>query len=177
MSRSARRAVVVSLALAVSACAAEPAPGPVTYDLGARPVRAGEQALKVSPARNGDTEFTLIGLTSAIPTITGSHAEFNAKGKFTRIRLVVTGTGLSTVLFDARRQQLVLDGGAVADPDQQAMTIKRQPDKFDLGPTVRVEFDLYYDIAKDAKPVALRAFGGPTLIDVKNLTGTDIKLA
>jgi hypothetical protein len=152
------------------------APASATYELGPRQVRPGETALRLPAANNGDTVFTLIGLTTGIPTIVGSHAEWQAKGQYVRIRLVVTSTGRTSVLFDTRRQLLVDAKGTAVAPDDQAMLIKRQPDKFDLGANVRVEFDLYYDIPKDAKPVALRAFGGPTLTDMQNVTGTDIKL-
>jgi hypothetical protein len=167
------------LALLVSGCSGgepEPAPAKPVYDLPVREVRPDETALHLPPSMNGETEFSLIGLAAGLPSITGSHAEFTAKGQFVRIRLVVVGKGLSGILFDTRRQQLVTDGGAVIGVDNQAMTIKRQPDKFELGRGVRVEFDLYFDLPKEAKPVALRTFGGPTLTDMKNLTGTDIKL-
>ncbi|EME65186.1 hypothetical protein [Amycolatopsis decaplanina] len=151
-------------------------PAKPVYDLPAREVRPDETALHLPPALNGETEFSLIGLAAGLPSLTGSHAEFEAKGQFVRLRLVVTGKGLSGILFDTRRQQLITDSGSVIAVDNQAMTIKRQPDKFELGRGVRVEFDLYFDLPKEAKPVVLRAFGGPTLTDMKNLTGTDIRL-
>lgn len=160
----------------LAGCSAEQPPAKPVYDLPAREVRPDETALHLPPALNGETEFSLIGLAAGLPSLTGSHAEFEAKGQFVRLRLVVTGKGLSGILFDTRRQQLVTDAGAVIAVDNQAMTIKRQPDKFELGRGVRVEFDLYFDLPKEAKPVVLRAFGGPTLTDMKNLTGTDIKL-
>ncbi|MGW4834061.1 hypothetical protein [Amycolatopsis sp. SB7-3] len=174
-----RLTVAASLLVLLAGCSAEQEQPPAkpVYDLPAREVRPDETALHLPPARNGETEFSLIGLAAGLPSLTGSHAEFEAKGQFVRLRLVVTGRGLSGILFDTRRQQLITDSGAVIAVDNQAMTIKRQPDKFELGRGVRVEFDLYFDLPKEAKPVLLRAFGGPTLTDMKNLTGTDIKLA
>ncbi|MER6667600.1 hypothetical protein ABT256_23850 [Amycolatopsis japonica] len=171
--------LAASLLVLLAGCSAEQEQPPAkpVYDLPAREVRPDETALHLRPALNGETEFSLIGLAAGLPSLTGSHAEFEAKGQFVRLRLVVTGKGLSGILFDTRRQQLVTDSGAVIAVDNQAMTIKRQPDKFELGRGVRVEFDLYFDLPKEAKPVLLRAFGGPTLTDMKNLTGTDIKLA
>ncbi|RSN55377.1 hypothetical protein DMH01_34290 [Amycolatopsis sp. WAC 04182] len=171
-------AAAASVLALLTGCSAEQGQPPAkpVYDLPAREVRPDETALHLSPATNGETEFSLIGLAAGLPSLTGSHAEFEAKGQFVRLRLVVTGKGLSGILFDTRRQQLVTDSGAVIAVDNQAMTIKRQPDKFELGRGVRVEFDLYFDLPKEAKPVLLRAFGGPTLTDMKNLTGTDIKL-
>lgn len=171
--------VVLGLVLGLTAgcTAAEPsAPAPTTYELPPRPVRPDETALKVPPAKNGDTEFDLIGFAAGLPSITGSHTEMPAKGQYVRLRLVVTNTGTSSVLFDAMRQLLVDDKGATHPPDEQAMLIKRQPAQFDLGHSVRVEFDLYWDIPQGTKPVALRAFGGPTITDMKNVNGTDIKL-
>jgi hypothetical protein len=169
-------AIAVLTLLAGCQAATPSAPLPTTYELPPRQVRPDETALKVPPAKNGDTEFTLLGLAAGLPSITGSHTEFPAKGQFVRLRLVVTNTGTSSVLFDTKRQLLVDDKGAAHPPEGQAMLIKRQPGQFDLGHSVRVEFDLYWDIPKDVKPVALRAFGGPTITDMKNLTGTDIKL-
>ena len=169
---------VVSVLVAAGCSASEPStPAPTTYELPPRTVRPDETALKLPPAKNGDTEFTLIGLAAGLPSITGSHTEFPAKGQFVRLRLVVTNTGTSSVLFDTKRQLLVDDKGATHAPEEQAMIIKRQPAQFDLGHGVRVEFDLYWDIPKDVKPAALRAFGGPSITDMKNLTGTDIKLS
>jgi len=168
---------VVALMLLTGCEAAQPsASAPTTYELPPRQVRPDETALKVPPVKNGDTEFTLIGLAAGLPSITGSHTEFPAKGQFVRLRLVVTNTGTSSVLFDTKRQLLVDDQGTAHPPEEQAMLIKRQPGQFDLGHGVRVEFDLYWDVPKDRKPVTLRAFGGPTITDMKNLTGTDIKL-
>ncbi|MFD5244087.1 hypothetical protein ACFWIW_06075 [Amycolatopsis sp. NPDC058340] len=171
-------AVVASVLVLLAGCSAEQAKPPAkpVYDLPAREVRPDETALHLPPALNGETEFSLIGLAAGLPSLTGSHTEFEAKGQFVRFRLVVTGKGVSGILFDTRRQQLVTDSGAVIAVDNQAMTIKRQPDKFELGRGVRVEFDLYFDLPKEAKPVVLRAFGGPTLTDMKNLEGTDINL-
>jgi hypothetical protein len=168
---------VVALMLLAGCEAAQPStPAPTTYELPPRQVRPDETALKLPPAKNGDTEFTLIGLAAGLPSITGSHTEFPAKGQYVRLRLVITNTGTSSVLFDTKRQLLVDDQGAAHPPEEQAMLIKRQPGQFDLGHSVRVEFDLYWDIPKDRKPVTLRAFGGPTITDMKNLNGTDIKL-
>ncbi|MFC3456493.1 hypothetical protein [Amycolatopsis speibonae] len=178
--RDARRSLTAALTvLLLAGCSGgEPQPPPAkpAYDLPAREVRPDETALHLPTALNGETEFSLIGLAAGLPSLTGSHTEFDAKGQFVRIRLVVTGKGVSGILFDTRRQQLLTDSGAVIAVDNQAMTIKRQPDKFELGRGVRVEFDLYFDLPKEAKPLVLRAFGGPTLTDMKNVTGTDIKL-
>ena len=164
---------------ATTACSSDepaaPTPTP-TYNLEPRAVRPDEQALQLPATRDDDTSFLPIGLTTGTATLVGSHAEFAAKGQYVRVRLVVTNVGRSSVLFNARRQQLVLDDGRPRTPDPQAMLIKRQPGSFDLGAGVRVEFDLYYDVPKTAKATALLVYGGPTLTDMKDLEGTKIAL-
>lgn len=156
--------------------AEQQAPASTTYELGPRTVRPDEVALSGRPVVDGDTSFSLIGLSAHLKTLIGSHVEFEAKGEFFRIRLVVVNVGRSSVLFDTGRQLLVLADGGTRAPDRPTMMVKRQPDKFDLGAGVRVEFDLYYDVPENAEPAALRAFGGATLTDMKDAEGTDIPL-
>jgi hypothetical protein len=183
-----RRGVLVLVALALTITAGTitagcesahpqtaPAPSP-TYRLEPRPVRPGEIALDAHAVKDGDTVFIPIGLTTGVDMIIGSHAEFAPKGQFVCVRVVVTNTGRSSVLFNPKRQLLVLADGTQLKPDDQAMLIKRQPAEFDLGAAVRLEFDLYYDAPKGARVVALMGFGGPTLTDMKDATGTRIPL-
>lgn len=156
----------------------ESAASPVaTYPVPAQTVRPDEKPLKIPTTSDGDTAFTLLGLTAELPTIIGSHAEFHAKGQFVRIRLSVVNNGRSSAAFDARRHVLVDDHDVEHAVDEQAMTIKRQPEKLDLGANVRLEYDVYYDLPKDAKPLALRVYGGPTLTDLQDATSTEIPLA
>jgi hypothetical protein len=175
---------VVLAAAALAGCTApeaEPerpaAPATTTYEQPPRTVRPDEVALRGEPVRDGDTAFSLIGLSKDMERLVGSHIEFEAEnGQFIRIRLVVVNLGRSGVLFDTDRQLLVLTDGTTHAPHRPTMMVKRQPDEFDLGAGVRVEFDLYYDVSRDAEPKALRAFGGPTLTDMKDAEGTDIEL-
>ncbi|MPZ84343.1 MAG: hypothetical protein GEV28_29695 [Actinophytocola sp.] len=180
-----RAAGVMLAAAALTSCTAtgdtpeqdaseQRAPASTTYELAPRPVRPDEVALNGRAVVDGDTSFSLIGLSAHMKTLVGSHVEFEAKGEFARIRLVVVNVGRSGVLFDTGRQLLVLADGSTRAPDRPTMMVKRQPDKFDLGAAVRVEFDLYYDVPENAEPAALRAFGGATLTDMKDAEGTDI---
>jgi Domain of unknown function (DUF4352) len=174
------RAVGISLALgiALAGCADAPvaAPEPAVYPLAPRPVRPQEKPLVPAPTPEGDTVFELIGLTTGMPSVLGHHAEMPAKGQFVRVRLVVSNTGRNSIPFDANRQLLLTSTGTEHAPDSQAMLIKRQPSRIDIGSANRFEFDLYYDIPKDATPTALRAFGGPSLADFSDLTGVDIRI-
>lgn len=150
-----------------------PPPAPVSYPLATRPVRKGEVPLNPAPVTEGDTVFELIGMSTGMPSVIGSHAEWPAKGRFARIRLVISNTGRNSVPFDTARQLMRTTDGVDHTPDPQAMLIKRQPGEFDLGPTDRLEFDLYYDIPPDAVPQALHVFGGPSLADFSDATGVD----
>ncbi len=172
-------AVGLVLATLLAGCApAEPPPPPVaaTYPLAPRTVRKGEVPLDPAPITEGDTVFELIGLSTGMPSVIGSHAEWLARGRFARIRLVISNTGRNSVPFDASRQLLRTTDGSEHAPDPQAMLIKRQPGRFDLGPTDRLEFDLYYDIPPDAVPSGLHAFGGPSLSDFADTTGTQVPI-
>lgn len=174
------RAALIAAVLLLSACTAQPLPpaqtAPNTYPVPAETARPDERVLHLPTTNDGDTTFTAIGLSTGIPTLIGSHAEFAARGQFVRIRLVVTNAGRSSALFDARRQLLVDADDEEYAPDDPAMTVKRQPAQTDLGAGVRLEFDLYYDIPKEAKPLKLKVFGGPTLTDMKDTTGADLPL-
>ncbi len=171
-------ATVALLGAVLGGCTATPEPPPPApvYELPPRPVRPGEVALRPVPTTEGDTVFELIGLTTGLKSVVGSHAEWPAKGQFVRVRLVVANNGRNTVLFDTSRQQLLASDGVDHVPDSQAMLIKRQPGKIDVGAGDRLEFDLYYDVPVTASPNALRVFGGPTLADFNDATGVDIPL-
>ncbi len=169
----------LALGIVLAGCAAAPPPpppAPASYPLAPRPVRKGEVPLDPAPVTAGDTIFELIGLSTGMASVVGSHAEWPAKGQFTRIRLVISNSGRNSVPFDANRQLLRTADGVEHPPDSQAMLIKRQPGEFDLGATDRLEFDLYYDVPKDASPSALHAFGGPSLADFSDATGVVIPI-
>ncbi|MCS7478150.1 DUF4352 domain-containing protein [Umezawaea endophytica] len=176
-----RRALATGLTAVVvlTACTANdpaPPPSPRTYSPPPETARADETVLHLPAVTDGDTSFVALGLTSGMDMVIGSHAEWQAKGQYVRVRLLVTSNGRSTVLYDARRPVLIDSAGREHATDVQAMSIKRQPDKVELGFTVKLEHDVYFDIPDDAKPAKLRVFGGPTLMDQEDLTGPEIDL-
>ncbi|MBB5955944.1 hypothetical protein FHS29_002525 [Saccharothrix tamanrassetensis] len=171
--------VVAVAAGCTSAPAAEapPSSSAATYPVPPAAVRPDEKVLHLPTTADGDTAFTLLGLTTGMPSLVGSHAEFEAKGQFVRVRLSVVNNGRSSVSFDARKHVLLDEKKTEYPVDTQAMTIKRQPEVLDLGANVRLEYDVYYDLPEDAKPLALRVFGGPTLTDLKDQSSTEIRLS
>ncbi|MBM7813738.1 DUF4352 domain-containing protein [Saccharothrix algeriensis] len=183
MRSAALAAAVAAVAVAVAGCAGTPATStPATSAAAVYPVpsvtaRPDEGILHLPTASEGDTAFTLLGLTTGMDALVGSHAEFEARGQFVRVRMSVVNNGRSSVSFDARKHVLVDDKKVEHAVDAQAMTIKRQPEVLDLGANVRLEYDVYYDLPEDAKPLALRVFGGPTLTDLQDRSSTEILLS
>jgi hypothetical protein len=169
------RALLPVLACGLLAGCASGPPPPPTYHLLPRPVRHDEVALSDGTATQGKTRLTPLGLT-ALDEIVGSHAEFEPKGKYVRVRVLVENTDRSSVGFDPAHQQLVTSDGVVHDPDPQAMLIERQPARQDLGSFVRLEFDLYYDVPVPVTARALRLHGGTTLADDTDAGYTEIAL-
>lgn len=163
------------VAVVVAGCAAGP-PAPAVYPSPPRPARPSETVTTPVPTTDGDTVFEIIALTTGMRTVLGSHAELPAKGQYVRLRVAVSNSGRNSVLLDTSRQLLRTADGATYPPDPQAMLVKRQPAKPEVGPGNRFEFDLYYDVPAGAVPVGMHAFGGPTLADFADATGTDVPL-
>ncbi|MEU8199665.1 DUF4352 domain-containing protein [Streptosporangium sp. NPDC049046] len=164
-------ALAALLLSGLSGCSGAPQANPAspqatptpTYELPPRPVRPGESAVKAAPVTDGDTRFQVIGLQKGLSGFFGSHAEWQAKGQYVVVRILVENPGRTNSRFDAKRQKLVAADGATYTVDKFAQAIKRQPDELPLGAQVRIELDLWYDIPKEAKVSAIRLFGDPPL--------------
>lgn len=134
-----------------------------TYELPPRPVRPGESPVRAAPVTDGDTRFQVIGLQKGLSGFFGSHAEWQAKGQYVVVRILVENPGRTNSRFDAKRQKLITADGTVHAIDKFAQAIKRQPDTLPLGAQVRIEMDLWYDIPAEAKVSAIMLFGDPPL--------------
>ncbi|GAA0222011.1 hypothetical protein GCM10009527_017980 [Actinomadura nitritigenes] len=132
------------------------------YRVPARPLRDGEHALRYREVTDGRIAFAAIGLSSGLTTITGSHADLPSRlGGFARVRMIAENRYATFHKIDLDRQLLVTSRGAYP-PDVNAMRVKRQPTDIELGSHDRLEFDLMYDIPKDARIRALRLYSSPT---------------
>ncbi|GIH95004.1 hypothetical protein Psi01_56340 [Planobispora siamensis] len=140
--------------------AATPSP---TYDLPARAVRPGEIAVTAPPAQDGEIRFQVIGLQKGLSGFFGSHAEWQAKGQYVVVRILMENPGRTNSRFEAGKQRLVAADGTAHAIDPFTQATKRQPDRFLLGAGVRVEMDLWFDIPKDARPASVKLFGDPPL--------------
>lgn len=128
-----------------------------------RPVRPGERPVNAPPVTDGDTRFQVIGLQTGLRGFFGTHAEWQAKGQYVVVRIVVENPGRANSRFDAKRQKLITADGTAHGIDRFAQAIKRQPDTLPLGAEVRIELDLWFDIPEEAKAAAVQLFGDPPL--------------
>lgn len=135
-----------------------------TYELPARAVRMRETPLRLAPRNDGSLVFTPIGYRDGIPSILGSHAEAGpTKGRFVRVRVVVENLDRTTRFFESAPQRLIAADGREFAPEDSAMQVKRQPLRIAVGSGVRLEFDLWFDLPRDADPAELRLYGDPPL--------------
>ncbi|MEU6345456.1 hypothetical protein ABZ883_31395 [Streptomyces sp. NPDC046977] len=115
-----------------------------------RPLRQLEIALDAPAVHPGNLEFRALALRCGIAVIVGTHAEHPAKGRLCRIRIDVTVDDSVSVRLDNDNQRLVLADGTRHSVDWEAMQIKRQPLTLDIGAHDSAQYDLWFDIPKDA---------------------------
>jgi hypothetical protein len=169
-------ALMLAMSASCSSSHGAAAKPPRTYALTPQAARPDERALRLRPVSDGGTQFTLLGLTTGMTDLVGSHADIKPHGRYTRVRVEMVNNGRTSAVMDIMRQLLFTADGRSHPPDSEAMVIKRQPLNFDLGAAMRVQLDLWYDIPATARPSGMRLFGGATLTDMKDLEGTDIRL-
>ncbi|MFF3664840.1 DUF4352 domain-containing protein [Microtetraspora malaysiensis] len=153
---------------------AKPAATPHTYSLPAETARPGESVLRPSLVTDGATRFWLIGFQDGMSSLIGSHAEWNAKGQFASARIVVQNVDRTNQKFEAKRQLLVASDGRVFHVDSFTQAMKRQPDEMMMGSFVRTEFDLWFDVPKDARITKVRLFGAPPFGSVTPSEGVEL---
>ncbi|MFC0042018.1 DUF4352 domain-containing protein [Actinomadura rayongensis] len=154
------RAALLGLVLVLSGCSGHDDRRPAVYDLPARTVRPDETAVHAPPTASGELTFQVIGFTTGMTGLAGSHADRSPRGRYTRVRIVVVNTSRTDQAYDARNQKLLTADGAQYTRDLEATLIKRQPaEDLEIGAAMRVEMDLWYDIPATARPTALRVVG------------------
>ncbi|TDD77855.1 DUF4352 domain-containing protein [Actinomadura darangshiensis] len=155
-------AAVLAAALASASCSgsghADKRPA---YKIPAETAREGESVPEGKTGRSADMLFTVIGFRTAMTDVMGTHAAMDAKGAFTRVRVLAVNTGRDIQVFDTWKQRLVTTDGKAHSPDVNATMIKRQPERLSVGSSMRVEFDLWFDVPRAAKAKAVRLYGSP----------------
>ncbi|MCW2877676.1 MAG: hypothetical protein JWQ95_1776 [Sphaerisporangium sp.] len=170
----------VAASMTLSGCSSGPgktAPSPSpTYVIPAQTARAEETVITEKPVVDGQMRFRVLGFHDGMPIMFGSHAEWNAKGQYARVRVLIESTDRTNQKFDAKQQLLVASDGRTFHVDNFAQAIKRQPDEIPVGSFVRMEFDLWYDIPKDVKATRIRFFADPPLGAIGPSKGVDVRL-
>jgi hypothetical protein len=154
---------------------AAPSPSP-TYVIPAETARPDETVIKAAPVVDGQMRFRVLGFHDGMPSMFGSHAEWNAKGQYARVRVLIESTDRTNQKFDAKQQLLVAADGRTFAIDSFAQAIKRQPDELPVGSFVRMEFDLWYDVPKDVKITKIRFFADPPLGAIGPSKGVEVPL-
>lgn len=168
---SALVAVVIAAAGCGGASGKPAATSTADYPLPPRKVRLFEKPLNGHTVTDGHLAFTPIGYRPKMPYVIGSHAELDPQGLYTRVRVVLENIDRTDHPYSAAGQQLITTDGKSYKPDYEAMEVERQPEATQVGSGVRIEFDLLWDIPKDATPQAVRFQG-----DVPGSHGVDFPL-
>jgi hypothetical protein len=139
---------------------APPAPRPPDRAIELRlPLAEGDVAQPAPPVTLGPLQMDVLAARCGILAITGTHAEFIPDQPLCRARLRVVSADSSSHSFSTREQLLVLDDGTTVGPSRDAMLIKRQADRIELGARNAVELDVWWTVPAGRKPAAVRLVG------------------
>ncbi|MFA1542917.1 DUF4352 domain-containing protein [Actinomadura monticuli] len=147
-----------------------------TYKIPAEKAREGEAVPEGKTGQSADMRFTVVGFSDAMTDVMGTHAAMDAKGAFTRVRVLAVNTGRDIQVFDTWKQRLVTTDGRAHSPDVNATMIKRQPERLSVGAAMRVEFDLWFDIPRGTRTKAIRLYGSPPVGAVSDPAPAEIAL-
>jgi hypothetical protein len=172
--RPAAPALALAAALLIAGCSGSGSDA--TYKIPAEKARDGETVLQGRTGQSADLRFTVIGVSTAMTDVMGTHAAMDAKGAFTRVRVLAVNTGRDIQVFDTWKQRLVTTDGRAHSPDVNATMIKRQPERISVGASMRVEFDLWFDLPRGARTKAVRLRGSPPVGSVSDPAPAEIAL-
>jgi hypothetical protein len=125
------------------------------------PLAEGDVAQPAPPVTLGPLQMDVLAARCGILAITGTHAEFIPDQPLCRARLRVVSVDSSSHSFSTREQLLVLDDGTTVAPSRDAMLIKRQADKIELGARNAVELDVWWTVPGRAEAGSRPAGGRP----------------
>ncbi|ONH33506.1 hypothetical protein BL253_01575 [Pseudofrankia asymbiotica] len=124
-----------------------------------RPAWAGEKVQHAAAARYGNMTLRPIGLTCGMHWVSGTHAEWEARGQYCRLGIVVNNVDTAFHDLDTGAQRLVDAAGKSYKPSFDAMRIRRQPDVMTIGAHDAVALDIWFDVPNDAQVVAAQLKG------------------
>jgi hypothetical protein len=119
------------------------------------------------PYTSGKIILVPLRLACGLSSIVGTHGELDASGQYCLIRVALTDDDTFTHTFDIRKTALTTTAGASIPAAYDAQQVERQPLQIaPVGRDDRYEFDIYYDVPRDA---TVNGFtfndgeGGPTV--------------
>ena len=120
-----------------------------------------------SPYTSGKIIVEPLRMACGLSEVIGTHGEQEADGQYCFVRVAVTANDTFTHTFDTHKTALTTTAGASIPVAYAAQEVKRQPLEIaPVGSHDRYEFDIYYDVPRDA---TVNGFtfsdgeGGPTV--------------
>jgi hypothetical protein len=139
------------------------APDPVNETLRPKEIVLPSQ----SPYTSGKIVVEPLRMSCGLSEVIGTHGEQEADGQYCLIRVALTANDTFTHTFDTHKTALTTTAGASIPVAYAAQEVKRQPLEIaPVGSHDRYEFDIYYDVPRDA---TVNGFtfsdgeGGPTV--------------
>ena len=119
------------------------------------------------PYTSGKIVLIPLRMACGFSAIIGTHGEEDANGQYCLVRVALTADDTYTHTFNVRKTALTTTAGDTIPPTYEAQEVKRQPlDIPEVGSHDRYEFDIYYDVPRDAKVNGFTftdGEGGPTV--------------
>lgn len=119
------------------------------------------------PYTSGKIVLTPLRMACGFGAIIGTHGEEDANGQYCLVRVALTADDSYTHTFDVRKTTLTTTAGDSFPPTYEAQEVKRQPLEIaPVGSHDRYEFDIYYDVPREAKVNGFTftdGEGGPTV--------------
>jgi hypothetical protein len=123
------------------------------------PLRPSETPGPPETVESGAVSYRVVGWRCGLQAVQGDHADWLPDGQYCRVRLRMTSADRYVHVFRAEAQTLVTADGDLHPANLNAMQISDQPTRTEARPGAVLEFDVWFDIPRDATAVALQLFG------------------
>jgi hypothetical protein len=141
--------------------AGAPTPAAAETRAGVSALRPGEAPGPPEAVHDGDIRIAVLGWGGGLVAVWGPHADWLADGQYCRFRLRLENAGLQVQRYEAAAQELLTEEHGSFRANLNAVQISDQPVSLELRRSDAQEFDVWFDIPKDAVAVALRLRGRP----------------
>lgn len=117
-------------------------------------LRTSEAAGPAMEVSDGPLAFRVIAWRCGLLAVAGDHADWLPDGQYCRLRVRVENRERAPTNFNAADQQLVDSHGQVHAADMNSTQIADQPTSIEVKGGAAYEFDLWFDVPKDADIVS-----------------------